>query len=286
MAKEQKLVLLQNWLKTVVTTPGYLPQKLGQARQLHGLDEHDVVVADEGRASVYTRLNVYGSGYLLRLLECMYADYPVSKKFMGDDVFDSFAKAYLLYHPSTSFTLYDLGAAFPNFLAKTKPPVIPGHEQAVDDFMNLPVAFARLERARQEAIRAPGTEGVAEHDQEVDIQGILFGTVRVTTPACLQLLELDFPMVRFFTSVYRDEDYELPVAQKTFTAVSRKNFRVTMAELTSVQYTLLSLCQAGDNLYDAITATASFCKIPASELLADVFIWMPLFRKNGFMDWV
>jgi hypothetical protein len=284
MAKDQKLALLQNWLTTVVMTPGHLPQKLGQAWHLHGLDETDVVVAGYGDASVYTRLNVYSSGYLLRLLECMYADYSVSKKFMGDEVFDSFAKAYLLYHPSTSFTLYDLGKAFPAFLEKTKPPVIPGDEQEVDDFMNLPIAFAKLERARQEAIRAPGTEGAPEHDQEINIQDILFGTVKVTTPGCLQLLELDFPMIRFFTSVYRDEDYELPSPQKTFTAISRKNFRVTMTELNAVQYTLLSVCQAGDNLYDAITTTASFCKIPASELLADVFIWMPQLRKNGLMD--
>jgi hypothetical protein len=285
MAKDQKLALLQNWLTTVVMTPGHLPQKLGQAWHLHGLDETDVVVTDEGKASVYTRLNVYSSGYLLRLLECMYADYAISRKFMGDEVFDSFAKAYLLYHPSTSFTLYDLGKSFPAFLAKTKPPVIPGDEQGFDDFMNLPIAFAKLERARQEAIRAPGTEGATEHDQEINIQGILFGTVKVITPGCLQLLELDFPMIRFFTSVYKDEDYELPSPQKTFTAVSRKNFGVTMTELTEVQYTLLSVCQAGDNLYDAITTTASFCKIPPSELLADVFLWIPQFMKNGLMDW-
>jgi len=285
MAKLQKLALLQNWLKTVVMTPGHLPQKLGQAWHMHGLDETDVVVADESTASVYTRLNVYSSGYLLRLLECMYADYAISRKFMGDEVFDSFAKAYLLYHPSTSFTLYDLGAAFPGFLAKTKPPVIPGDEPNVDDFMTLPITFAKLERARQEAMRAPGIEGAAEHDQEISIQDILFGVVKITTPGCLRLLELDFSMIPFFTSVYRDEDYELPSPQKTFTAVSRKNFRVTMTDLTEVQYTLLSLCQAGDNLYNAITATASFNKIPPSQLLADVFLWMPLFRKNGLIGW-
>ncbi|QEC79670.1 HvfC/BufC N-terminal domain-containing protein [Mucilaginibacter ginsenosidivorax] len=285
MAKDQKLALLQNWIKTVVITPGHLPQKLGQAWHLHGLDEADVVVADEGTASVYTRLNVYSSGYLLRLLECMYADYAISRKFMGDEVFDSFAKAYLLYHPSTSFTLYDLGAAFPGFLAKTKPPVIAGDEPDVDDFMNLPIAFAKLERARQEAIRAPGTEGAIEHDQEISIQDILFGVVKITTPGCLRLLELDYPMISFFTSVYRDEDYELPSPQKTFTAVSRKNFRVTMTDVSEIQYTLLSLCQAGDNLYDSVTATASFNKIPSSELLADVFLWIPLFYKNGLIDW-
>jgi hypothetical protein len=285
MAKDQKLALLQNWLKTVVMTPGHLPQKLEQAWHLHGLDEADVVVADEGTASVYARLNVYSSGYLLRLLECMYADYAISRKFMGDEVFDSFAKAYLLYHPSTSFTLYDLGAAFPGFLAKTKPPVISGEEPAINDFMNLPIAFAKLERARQEAIRAPGTEGTAERDQEISIQDVLFNTAKIITPDCLRLLELDFPMISFFTSVYRDEDYELPSPQKTFTAVSRKNFRVTMTDITEVQYTLLSLCQAGDNLYDAVIATASFNKISPSDLLADVFLWMPLFHKNGLIDW-
>ncbi|WP_184543034.1 DNA-binding domain-containing protein [Mucilaginibacter sp. FT3.2] len=284
MAKEQKLALLQSWLKTVVTTPGYLPQKLGQAHHLHGLSEADVVVND-GPASVYARLNVYSAGYLLRLLDCMYADYAISKKFMGDEVFDSFAKAYLIYHPSTSFTLYDLGKAFPAFLAKTKPPGTAGDEQEISDFMSLPIALAKLERARQEAMRAPGTEGSAERENEPGIQDILFNTINVVTPGCLQLLELDFPMIDFFRVVHRDEDYELPLPQKNYTAVSRKNFRVTMTALTEAQYTLLSLCQTGDNLYDAINTTASFCKVQPSQLLADVCLWMPQFRQNGLLDW-
>ena len=284
MAKDQKLILLQNWLKAVVMTPGYMPQKLGRAKQLYGLSETDVV-ADQGKASVYARLNVYSSGYLLRLLDCMYADYAISKKFMGDEVFDSFAKAYLLYHPSTSFTLYDLGKAFPSFLAKTRPPVVPGDNGDLDDFMDLPIALTKLERARQEAMRAPGTEGDVHRDEEISIQNVFFNIVKVSTPGCLQLLELEFPMIQFFTSVYRDLDYELPSPQKTFMAVSRKSFKVTMTELTETQYILLSICQTEPNLYDAITATAVRCEVSTSALLADVYLWMPLFQKNGLMDW-
>jgi hypothetical protein len=282
MAKEQKLALLQNWLKTVVTTPGYLPQKLGQARHLHGLDETEVV-SNEGKASVYARLNVYTSGYLLRLLDCMYADYAISKKFMGDEVFDSFAKAYLLYHPSTSFTLYDLGKAFPDFLNKTKPPEQEGGDPAFEEFMAIPIALARLERARQEAMRAPGTEDKLQLEYEISIQNILFNTLKITTPGCLQLLELDFPMVKFFTSVYRDEEYEMPSPQKTFTAVSRKNYRVSMCDITENQHMLLTFIQTGDSLYDAINTTASFCKIPASTLMTDVYLWLPKFQANGLI---
>lgn len=276
------MALLQNWLKTVVTTPGYLSQKLGQARHMHGLDETEVV-SDQGKASVYARLNVYASGYLLRLLDCMYADYAISKKFMGDEVFDSFAKAYLLYHPSTSFTLYDLGKAFPTFLAKTMPPAQEESDPAFEEFMAIPIALARLERARQEAMRAPGTEDKPQLGHEISVQDILFNTLRVSTPGCLQLLELDFPMVKFFTSVYRDEEYELPSPQKTFTAVSRKNYKVTMYDITESQHMLLTLIQTGDTLYDAINTTASFCKIPASTLMADVYLWLPKFQTNGLI---
>ncbi len=285
MAKHQKLALLQNWLKAVVMTPGYLPQKLGQAKHLFGLDETDVVV-NEGTASVYARLNVYSSGYLLRLLDCMYADYAISRKFMGDEVFDSFAKAYLLYHPSNSFTLYDLGKAFPDFLARTKPPADTGEENEIDNFMNLPIALAKLERARQEAMRAPGTESISQREGEISIQDILFNTIKVYTPECLQLLELDFPMISFFRSVHCDENYELPSLQKTYTAVSRKNFRVTMTDLTEAQYTLLSVCQTESNFYEAITTSASFCKIAPSALLADAYVWIQLFELNGLIFWV
>ncbi|WP_162499798.1 HvfC/BufC N-terminal domain-containing protein [Mucilaginibacter terrigena] len=277
---KQDTVLLQNWLRTVVMAPGFLKQKVGLANHRYRVNEHDVV-SDEGTASIYARLNVYSSGYLLRLLDCMYADYAISKKFMGDDVFDGFAKAYLMYHPSTSFTLYDLGKAFPDFLDKTKPKPEEGEDNS---YFEIPAALARVERARQVAMRAPGTENDVPDVEVIDIHDVLFKTVNIKIPECLQLLELDFPMKQFFGAVYREEEYELPSPQKTFMAISRKNYRVVMEEITEVQYRLLQECSTHTDLYSAVSALSANQNIPSAELLTDAFLWMPYFRNCGFVQ--
>nr|WP_067060460.1 DNA-binding domain-containing protein [Mucilaginibacter sp. L294] len=277
---KQDTVLLQNWLRTVVMALGFLNQKIGLANHLYQVHENDVV-SNEGNASVHARLNVYSSGYMARLLDCMYADYAISKKFMGDELFDSFAKAYLMYHPSTSFTLYDLGKAFPDFLDRTKPQP----EEGIDNnHFDIPATLARVERARQVAMRAPGIENDIVNTNQVDIQDMLFGTLNISVPECLQLLELDFPMKRFFEAVYREEEYELPSSQKTYMAISRKNYRLVLEEITETQYLLLNECRKHTNLYDAISALSADHNISSAELLADAFLWMPFFRKCGFIQ--
>jgi hypothetical protein len=277
---KQDTAFLQNWLRTVVMAPGFLKQKIGLANQMYNVNEYDIVY-DEGKASIHTRLNVYSSGYMLRLLDCMYADYAISKKFMGDELFDSFAKAYLMYHPSTSFTLYDLGKAFPDFLDKTKPQVEEGSDNT---YFDIPATLARVERARQVAMRAPGTESDITNINPVNIQDIFFSTLNISIPDCLQLLELDFPMKQFFESVYREDEYELPSPQKTFTAISRKNYRIVFEEITEMQFLLLQQCKNYTNLYEAISALSINQNISSADLLADAYLWIAYFRKCGFMQ--
>jgi hypothetical protein len=278
---DQNTALLQNWLKTVVTSPGYLPQKLARANHAYQITEVDIV-SDEGNASVYDRLNVYSSGYILRLLDCMSADFPVLQKFIGEEVFNSFVKAYLIYHPSSSFTLYDLGKAFPGFLSRTRPKTIPGEEDGNSAFLDLPIALAQLERARQEAMRAHGTETSDSRD-DITMEDIMFQPIRVSVPGCFQLLQVAFPMKQFFEAVYRDEEYELPLPQKTFMAVSRKNYRVVMEELTEWQYLFLKQCAEPIGLHQAITNTAAATQIPQATLLADIYLWLPFLQSNGFV---
>lgn len=276
---KQDTVTLQSWLRTVIMSRGYLTQKVSLANRIHQLHENDVV-SDEGEASVLARLNVYSSGYMLRLLDCLYADYAISKKFMGDELFDHFAKAYLAYHPSTSFTLYDLGEKFPEFLEKTKPVISKDEDSSAYD---IPANLARVERARQVAMRAPGLEDDVTGNTTAEVFQ-LFTTLNIRIPECLQLLELEMPMKQFFDAILQDKDYELPSRGKTFMAVSRKNFRVTTEEISEMQYLFLQQCKKQANLYDAIKTLGADRQIPAGDLLADAYLWMPYFRKNGFVQ--
>lgn len=272
--------ILQSWLKTVIVSPGFLDEKLNRARRIYSLQAEDLITAHP-QATMHRRLNVYTSGYLARLLECMNADYEVLRKFTGDEVFESFAKAYLLYHPSQSFTLYDLGNAFPDFLDKTIPKATTVN--TADDFMGIPIALARLERARQEAMRAMGTENDEISKIEISIDDVLFKAITTKLPACLTLLKLAYPMKDFYDAVDADRLYELPQPMDTYMAISRKNYRVTITELSHTQFVLLKNCKIQGGFYKAVSETAIVCGVKLADILADCCIWLPMLSEKGVM---
>lgn len=269
--------LLQHWLKDVITVPGTLQQKLQQAAAAHDLAYNDVI-ADTGQAAVLRRLNVYTSGYILRLLECLAADFPALQKFMGATVFATFAKASLIWSPPVSYTLYDLGKNFIAFLEATTP-------ANGNDMMHLPAALARLERARHEALRAAGTEGRTDLLHDLNFEDMLWQThtLSLFLPDSTRLLKPAFALKNFFEKLSADEQYELPPVQETCMAVARKNYRITIQELTEWQYVFLSNCTRPISLLQATELTATATGIPASTLMADLYLWLPVFCDSGLL---
>lgn len=274
---KQGTAILQHWMKTVITSPGTLQHKLQQAQHQYALDEQEVVAA-HGKASIYARLNVYTSGYILRLLECLGADFPVLHKFVGDEVFNAFAKASLVWSTPTSYTLYDLGKNFIRFLEATRP-------AATDIMLDLPIELARLERARQEVIRAMGTEENETTTHELNMEDILWQpeNIIVSLPESTRLLASQFPLKNFFETISKNEPYELPEPRQTYISVSRKNYRITIHELPEWQYLFLQSCKQPLSLLQAIDTTAKENNLPASELMADLYIWLPVLCDNGIL---
>jgi len=270
--------LLQHWLKTVITSGGALPYKLQKAQQQFSLTGQDVVLA-AGKASIQERLQVYTSGYVLRLLDCMYADFPVLRKFLGEQLFDHFAKAYLAFHPSTSFTLYDLGAGFPAFLERTKPTdQVPEAQQAL---LDLPVALATLERTVHEVLRVAGTETNTMPGSDLSIEMMLFQPLTIQANPCLRLLKLSFPVLPFYHAIQRDETYDLPAPAESFVAVCRKNYRLNAEPVQEWQYHFLNACAQPVSLSEAAHIAASETQTDPSALLAELYIWLPILLHNG-----
>lgn len=275
--------LIQHWMKTVITSGGALSYKLQKAKQQFSLTEDDVILA-AGKASVHERLQVYTSGYVLRLLDCMYADFPVLRKFLGESLFDHFAKAYLAFHPSHSFTLYDLGAGFPAFLERTKPTAQVSEDQKA--FLDLPVALATLERIVHEVLRVAGTEDEASFDPELSIEMMLFQPITIQANPCLRLLELSFPVLPFYHAVQHNETYDLPAPAQSFIAVCRKNYRLNAEPVQEWQFHFLNACTQPVSLTEAAHVAASRTNMDATALLAELYIWLPIWLHNGSLSLV
>ncbi|PZF71963.1 HvfC/BufC N-terminal domain-containing protein [Taibaiella soli] len=270
--------LLQHWMKTIITSGGALPYKLQKAQHHFSLTEDDVVLATD-KASIHERLNVYTSGYVLRLLDCMYADFPVLRKFLGEDLFDHFAKAYLAFHPSTSFSLYDLCAGFPAFLERTKPTAQVAEEQQA--FLDLPIALAMLERTVHEVLRIAGTEERISFQEDLSVEMMLFQPLTIQANPCLRLLELSFPVLPFYHAIQREEEYDLPEPKQSFVAVCRKNYRLHAEPIQEWQFHFLRTCTAAISLTEATQIAASKTGLDASALLAELYIWLPVLLHNG-----
>lgn len=215
-----ELARLQTWFLTVLATPTELDDGLENARRRLGLTLEDAIHQGPGAPS-RTRMMVYANSYLLRLVQCLEAEYPVLRSVLGEEVFNLLAAAYVWENPSQSPTLYDLGATFPAFLKAT---------QRGASELRLPVALANLERARAEVSRSRGVE----HLKSAHVTG------KWRAAPNLQLLLLQHPVSGFVQAVRAGQSPPLPAARPTWTAVSRRDFRIHTTDLMGWQYTLLS----------------------------------------------
>jgi hypothetical protein len=264
---------VQAWFMTAMLTPGGVQRGLALASARHGLAEHEVLRTPAGSGS---RLHVYADGYVLRLLECMRADYPVLCKVLGRELFDFFAKAYVWRHPSRSPTLYDLGAGFADFLAQSQPA-----DASAEDAQRFafPAQLARLERALAEASRAPGLEGAAAGT--VDALPLLSGAeATVVLAPCTRLLASSFALPAYWQQVAgAAEDAPpapMPAAETTYIAIGRQHYRVGMHVLAPWQFHFLQAAAARAPARQCALEAARACGLPARRVLADALLWLPL----------
>lgn len=278
---DERLSLLQHWMKTVVTERGRLDEKLRAAARRHGLSAEDVVAERRG-LDARERLGIYAGGYVLRLLECMRADFPVLRGFVGDAVFDAFARAYVITRPPGSPSLYQLGADFPQFLQETRP-AGEGFDAETSAMLDLPPEIARVERARAEVMRARGTEDDPPAAEPLSPFAVFGERLTLEATGCLRLLELKFPLVDFLKSSDGGERPEPPAPRTTLVAVGRSDYRVSVEEVAPWQFAFLKACERPAELYEAVRAASLEAGRETPEVLAESAVWLPVAFQSGFL---
>jgi Putative DNA-binding domain len=273
---EQSLGALQLWMKTVVTECGGLAEKLQSAAQRHGLLIEEVIAEKRGLSS-RKRLSIYTSGYVARLLDCMRADFPVLRRFVGDSVFDAFAKAYIVTEPPHSPSLFDLGADFPEFLEETKP-----KNDEMIALLDLPPEIARFERARTEAMRARGTENDPPATTNLSPFEILGQDLKIQVTPCLRLLELKFSLVDFFQKTDQDESAQ-PDWRLSFVAIGRSDYCIHVKEIEQWQFAFLKACESPVSAHVAGHSAAQESGKDPSLVLGQLMVWLPIAMQFGFL---
>jgi len=228
--------------------------------------------------SAEARLGIYATSYVQRLAECLRTEFPLLRALIGDQVFNLFAGGYLSARPSSSTSLYDLGAGFADYLAATRPQPSsgPGTPEA------LPENLARLERALAEAEREAGVEDAAA--DAIDVIALLHDPdARLRTPPSLRLLRLEFDFSGTLASARDGQRPPMPTPHTWLVAVARSEYRVRAHTQEPWEFAFLAaLGESGVELHAASQAAARASGRDQGAILASLLMWLPLAVAAGF----
>jgi Putative DNA-binding domain len=149
---------------------------------MQAMDEIDVSYIKPGSLlSSFERLEIYNRQYWFRVIAAVSEDFPALQLVLGEEKFDSLVLAYLRENPSTSFSLRNLAARLPAWLASYPELAGPQHALAVD--------VARLEWAYIEAFDGASLLPLGWED----FAGLGRDSTLSLQPH-LQLLDLQYPV--------------------------------------------------------------------------------------------
>ncbi|MCF2906960.1 DNA-binding domain-containing protein [Pseudoalteromonas sp. DL2-H2.2] len=282
-----QLSQLQHWLSHVLISRGDLPEKLLTAGQRDGLTLEQCVKSTP-QLPAERRVDIYAAGYVMRLVECLKGEFALLCAFMGDDVFEVFAKAYIVTLPSRSFTLHTLGKSFVSFLANTRPQGEFGDKQRA--MFDVPVELARFERAKAEVLLAEGLENTPPAELVLNEFELLGGgaSLNLVVPPCLRLLVSDYdllPMVEQLESPQQENNqpYALPARETRYIALTRQNYRLITQPLTHWQADLLSHCGQAMSFEQALIHSARRQGMEPALLRARLAMWLPAAVACGLL---
>lgn len=236
-------------MSTAEPTHGPFLQMMHDAIRDPGCSSVDQVtsaLAKPSRISETEALAIYQRSYYQRLLKCMSEQFPALCHALGEQLFVDFARDYLHTHAPVSYTLYDLGRRFPDFLEDTRPDRdTQGSERELwIDFM---VDLAKFERLVFTLFDAPGHEGrpladVDTPDEHLHLQpAFALGAYR-------------FPVAEYYHAVRADVNPALPPYAPCHVALVRKDFVTRTVLLGSMQYAFLQLLQHTGTIDGALSA--------------------------------
>ncbi|MCA9015287.1 MAG: putative DNA-binding domain-containing protein [Planctomycetaceae bacterium] len=252
---------IQQWMQTVISWPGGVEAGIAsdaaQSRIPLEPGALETVITASSQLSSVERIGIYANAYYARLLECLSEEYPALVSAMGKQAFGVFCMEYLQEYPSTSYTLADLGARFPQFLKEHQPSAEAGEEEVSwTDFL---IELATLERVYSEVFDGPGIEQgpllTAESLNAIAPEDWPGLTLKMAP--CFRLLPFQFPVHQFITDVRNGHTPTIPAQQTTYLAITRRNFIVRREAVSPAQYFLLSRLQQGLQVGEAITQFAA-----------------------------
>ena len=284
--KPRHLEQIQHWMQIVISHPGGveagIASEAAQSRIPLESDALETVITRSSQQSSLERIGIYANAYYARLLECLSEEYPALVTAMGAQAFGVFSMEYLQAYPSSSYTLGNLGARFPQFLREHKPPVETEEDEA--DWTEFLIELATLERVYSEVFDGPGIEEqtllTAETLNAIATEDWPGLTLKMAP--CFRLLQFQFPVHEFITNARKGDTPTIPGQQTTYLAITRRNFVVRREAVTPAEYFLLSRLQKGVQVGEAITQLAESSLMDFDDLGNQLHQWFRHWTASAF----
>lgn len=224
----------------------------------------------------FERLEIYNRQYWFRVIESISEDFPALNAVLGSKRFEALVLAYLQENPSTSFTLRDLGARLPSWLA-----AYPGR---AGTRRSLAVDVARLEWAYIEAFDSASLSPLGSQD----LASLSAGSTLRLQPH-LRLLHLRYPVDELVLFVHNATaeaevasnaaaEYR-PGPSRTLTSVKRSNVYLAVhrfensvycRRMDREEFLLFTSLRSGDSIPVAIEDAFAGCKLAPAKLAAKI----------------
>jgi hypothetical protein len=232
------------------------------------------------RLTSFERLEIYNRQYWFRLRECFYEDYPGLRALLGEQRFADLTVAYLARHPSTRFTLRNLGQYLVGFIEAEPRWTMPHQQLALD--------MARLEWAHIEAFDNAAWPPLSARD----LPGRNPAQIHLRLQPFITLLELAYPLDDYLIALRDNHGLRgeasnamensdghtalrarrLPARRTVRLVVHRHQNTVYYKRLQKPQFDLLKALQNGASLETALQSA-----LPATRKPPPVQDW--------FNDW-
>ena len=237
----------------------------------------------------FERLEIYNRQYWFRAIDAVSEDYRTLSAIVGPKRFDTLIRGWLAEHPSTSFTLRNLGKGLPAWLDR--------HPEFTGRRHDLAVDAARVEWACIEAFDGASLPSLTESRAQ-----LVSPASMLALQPHLQLLHLRYPVDEVVIAVHhgtreaeivssaatmrdRPAGERLPRMRRSdvYLAVHRYDDSVYHSRLTPEQFRLLSALRDGHTVEAAVERALAGSRLPSGEESATI---QEIFAHASQLGWI
>lgn len=286
--KRAHLEQIESWMQSLLMHPGGVAEAVASPEARQHIDiqpsELESVICPSRALSAAERLEIYIDAYYERLLECLSEEFVATRHALGDELFHAVAFGYLQNFPSRSYTLNELGASFPKYLAESglHERAIP--PQACATWGEFIVELATFERLQRDVFDGPGSENCdrLNFTELSTISAENWGKLRLKPAACLRLARFEHPVHEYWFAVRNEREPDIVHARPTLLTINRRDYVVERHELSPPQFLLLEQLAHGQSLAQAISVVVASAAVGAIELECTIRDWFSGWTHRQF----